>query len=213
MYPTLDDLAVIIGDDPVALRFIEKVETATVPPWAPELGSCLMWNRALDTTGYGTFRGSDPGWSTLDGSIPGERVRQRPAHIWLFERLNKRRVRPGHELDHICHDWKLCVPPKPNLDPHRACVIHASEKTVAENRLRADTVPGGNSRLKMRVLAGENPVWCRGKFGPHNLADQDNQYWVPKTNALQCKACHPFHVKAHEERKRLARLGSVTRGD
>lgn len=201
---TLEEFARMVGDDPMALRFLEKVKMGPVNPWAPELGPCILWKAAKETTGYGTFRGIDPPWETPT-DLRGVKVRQRNAHIWLFERLNGRPVRPGYELDHICHDWRYCVPEKPSLDPHRPCVIHPVEVTVAENRLRANTVPGGNARLSARVLAGDDPVWCRGKYGPHNLADRDNQYWVPKTKALHCKACHPYHTAAHEERKRKQR--------
>lgn len=189
MYPTLDELAVLLGNDPIGRRFLEKIEIG--PVYVPELGPCVRWKRALDSTGYGTFHGVN---------LAGQK-QQLPAHVWLYQRMNGVAVPAGHELDHICHDWKLCRPPKPKDCPHRACVIHVEVKTIRENRLRAATVPGENARRSERVLSGESPVWCTCAFGPHDLSDTENQYWVPKTGDLQCQEGRRGHRDAHERKK------------
>lgn len=203
MHPptTLDEFAHLVGDDPMALRFLAKVKMGPVPPWAPHLGPCIMWTAATETTGYGTFRGIDPPWEA-PANPKGMRVRQRNAHIWAFERLNGRKVRPGYELDHLCHDWRFCIPEEPRLDPHRRCVIHPREKTVAENRLRANTVPGNNSRRSAAVKAGVSPVWCTCETGPHDLSLPENQYWAPKTNSLKCQAGRRNAGAKFERKKR-----------
>ncbi len=182
MYPTLDELAEKLGGDPEWHRFARRLIVAEPPPWEPELGPCLMRPSSRDSTGYAVFFGTDH----------SGRRRQFPAHLWLYEHL-RGPVPPGHELDHRCHYYRYCVPEKAKLDPHRACVLHTRAVPKRANRLRANSTAANNYRRRVAALSGQGPVWCTGKFGPHDLSLPENQYFQPSTRSLKCAGCRPHY--------------------
>ena len=78
-------------------RFMRQVnKTGTVPPHAPELGQCWVWEGTRDKKGYGRFSSNERGTSSL-------------AHRWLYSNQGGK-LSKGMVLDHRCHN-RSCVRP------------------------------------------------------------------------------------------------------
>lgn len=147
MYPTLDDLSTLLAGHRDGARFVSRLQEIWLPDTDPSLGPCLVYTRAKESTGYGVFVALDP-YGVM---------KNQSAHKWLYQQFNPP-VPAGYELDHVCHDHDICKPPIPKLCPHRACVVHVELKTVRENRLRSNSVPGRNARK----------THCNGKWSPRD---------------------------------------------
>lgn len=187
-YPTLDYLRTVLTD-PAGLRFLAKLVPGTVPDHNPTLGPCVMWSptAAKNKYGYGFFR-------------DGDRIHN--AHRWLYLRLHGP-IPDGHELDHVCHDSDHC--PGGWTCPHRRCVAHLEVKTIAENRLRSNSVFAINARK----------THCDGKYSPR-AADGTvigHDWSIPGTVRIgargrrECIPCDAARKRASIARKRASLAG------
>jgi hypothetical protein len=151
----------ILTDSVTIRRFAAKIDaTGEVPP-DTTLGPCWPWTGALNSDGYGVFRVG-----------PDRLVR---AHVYAFEIVHGP-VPPGHELDHLCHDWQTCVRTD-RPDPHRACASpwHVRAVRHAENVARSAAPTAVNAR-KTRCPLG------------HQLAGS-NLYVHPGSARRECLIC------------------------
>jgi len=80
---------------PVADRFWRSVTLGPVPPFAPDLGECWPWTRAISSKGYGKFS--------------PQRGQHFLAHRWSYEALIVA-IPDDLQLDHLCR-VKTCVNP------------------------------------------------------------------------------------------------------
>jgi hypothetical protein len=203
-FPTLEEIAALLPDVPEVHRFLEKVEVGPTPQHRPDLGPCLLWTRARTRDGYATFRG---------GHLTPGGPRQVAGHIWLHHQLHGP-VPAGMELDHICHDPRLCKPAKANLCPHRPCVLHTAAKPVAVNRLRVDNVPGRNA-VKQTCDGEYSPRTADGTLIGHDWSIPGNMR-VRLTNEGRlvrvCVPCHNARQAAWVGRARRLKAAAAERG-
>jgi hypothetical protein len=183
VYFTLDELDrhPLLKDDPVWRRLHPRIQIGQVPIQAPEMGPCLTPDYSPESTGYTQIRAGK-------GLEAGRMVKKVATHKWLWEKLNGP-VPEGYELDHVCHDYELCKPPRPNLCPHRPCILHVELKTVAENRLRSQSACGHNSR-KMHCESKYSPRDANGKIIGHDWSIPGNVRTIVQGGRLK-RSCVP----------------------
>lgn len=125
----------------VGARFITKIEVGEPPWYAPQLGPCILWTKAVDSRGYGVFRGISPeGESKLYS-----------AYLWLYHQFHPEGVPEGYELHHECHDEWRCAPQVAKDCPHRPCVNHVRPITVYENRSRDTRIAQRLARQELQA--------------------------------------------------------------
>lgn len=139
---------------------------------------CLLWTASCTKNGYGQFY------------VDGKTV---TAHRWWYEH-EVGPVPVGLELDHTCHDPKLCVG-KGDDCPHRKCVepSHLEPVTPRENRLRAT---GGKHKPRARPSQYQGNGLGRGSVNAlkteckhgHEFTEE-NTYINPGTGARGCRTC------------------------
>lgn len=148
-----------LGDFQLTERFWKFVERGPAPH------DCWRWRGAL-RRGYGTF------W------LNGRNVQ---AHVVAYTALIGK-VPDGFQLDHVCHDPRLCQ--LADDCPHRACVNpdHLQVATHRSNSLRSGNPMAGFARA----------TFCKNG---HEFT-MANTYLRP-TGGRTCKACATERAKRY----------------
>lgn len=174
----LDDLDLLLSDDPDGRRYLAFLATGTVQAHAPELGPCVTWTGATDTDGYAAFK---VGGKTING------------HMWLFKKLGG--VLPDdHELDHLCHDPDLCAGLGAGC-PHRPCQVHTAPVHYLQNWARSNAITVINA-LKTH---------CDGYQGEyHHELSPDNVYITPE-GWRRCRKCQEMYRADYLRRVKISK--------
>lgn len=186
MFPTLDDIRERLPDDLDRERFLARVAVGPVPAHNPALGPCVVWTRGCDSSGYGAFKSGG---------------RQYRAHVWLYQALGGI-IPAGMELDHICHEPKLCTAGV--KCPHRPCVVHVLTRTRIENVLRGNG-PTAINAAKTRCHGKYSPRAADGTVIGHDLTDPANVYIAP-SGSRKCIPCQREREHAWYERAKTLRI-------
>lgn len=134
----------LAGNPTRAQRWMAKVDMDGPLHHDPSRGPCWRWTSTTSRSGYGAF--------SVDGSTVA-------AYKWGYEFIVGE-VPDGLQLDHTCHDWRVCEG-GPGC-PHRSCVnpSHLEVVTPQENWRRSNNLMAVNAR-KTHCIRGH-------EFTPEN---------------------------------------------
>jgi hypothetical protein len=141
--------------------------------------SCWIWTRSINGNGYGSLR-----------------FRSQPtfAHRVAYQ-LEVGPIPDGFEVDHRCHDPKVCKVPAKEC-PHRRCCnpAHLEPVPASVNRKRGNSKRTHNSSKK-RCPQGHR-------------YDEKNTYISPN-GGRQCRICRRARVRASRQAKRVMRKAAA----
>lgn len=153
----------------VPQRVIERIKTRIVVQ-----GGCWLWPGAATIKGYGQI-----GWH--ENGLPCRGL----VHRLMYEAANGA-ISDGLQLDHLCHDPKLCVGGA--RCPHRRCCNPAHLEPVSN---RVNVLRGGGF-----AAVNASRISCP-QGHPY---DDANTYSAPD-GWRQCRACRSEHVRAIRARR------------